>query len=135
MYEQKACHKCWIWKELTEFRKRPEARDGLTYFCESCLQEIEIKIKKEIKMKKSRILKECASCKILKPIIEFHKDDGYHSYEFKEKCKTCKNKRRRELYHENEELRKRLKEIKEINDLKKIMLQIESMGDFLPSEL
>lgn len=86
----KPCYKCKIVKQLEDFHKARENRDGRENICKICREERQNEIGKEKRkeLPENYTEKECSVCKETKSLLDFFKDkqkwDGYSL-----KCKVC----------------------------------------------
>lgn len=139
--KMKKCNKCREIKDLSNFGKDKSRTDGLTAYCASCRRAIsriwKSKNRERIRENRKRMrlryamnlemanckyvkpLKVCHICKFEKLATEFRKD-SYSRDGLSGVCRKCLCSRKRQAYHENEELRKRtLLECKRYRDAHK----------------
>jgi hypothetical protein len=101
----KACNKCLVDKEFSEFSKNKQKTDGLDIYCKSCKKEKRQKYLKPTIEEENLELntKRCFNCKEIKQFSEFAKmkakADGLNH-----NCNICKNVKQR-LLHKNKELK------------------------------
>jgi hypothetical protein len=95
----KLCIKCGIKKDITEFGKDSNRKDGLFVYCKSCRRESGKRYREELKIRNSikkidtslerNQTKRCPRCGLIKDVREFGKSsfrtDGLQAY-----CKPCK---------------------------------------------
>jgi hypothetical protein len=79
----KKCSKCDEVKELDEFQRRKDSKDGYRNQCKSCIGLMNINNKKVGVLEIT-----CCSCSVTKQVSEFYKDK-YHSTGFRKECKIC----------------------------------------------
>ena len=101
----KACNRCRIIKQLTEFNKQKRNKDGYLDQCKNCINN---RIKEHYELIKDEIYhdisknKTCNKCNQIKCVTEFHKDrksnDGY-----KNQCINCRSNYQKEYSKENKD--------------------------------
>ncbi len=110
MLEQ-ICKKCNVIKPLNQFAKSSSCRTGYRHVCKSCRLS-QAKITAKISQQNYPILthKICNDCSTEKSIFEFSKEsvsvDGYRNC-----CKVCRAKSRREYNEKNKEILRALNEL------------------------
>lgn len=75
---KKKCTKCKKTKDVSDFHKDKNRKDGYNHYCKSCVKK---------KRLKSQTKKTCHVCKQEKPISQFHAQTS--------RCKVCDKKRTR----------------------------------------
>ena len=90
----KQCSKCNEIKEITEFYKRKDSKDGYRNDCKKCRQEVDTKKRRSTGVKEKRVLfsdgirKECSKCGVIKEFAQFNTNIMYkdgHCYS----CREC----------------------------------------------
>ena len=110
--EKKVCHSCKIEKDIREFIKCKDYKDGLSYKCKSCLKESNDKNKERLFQEHLKYQSEnpvkkkvCLGCKLKKDVVEFCKNkrskDGFSC-----RCKTCCSKNYGQWHSKNSEHKK-----------------------------
>ena len=86
MTSSKICTGCEVAKDVSEFYKRKQSKDGLCFKCKTCVLNAQAALKLRDKVAVER--KQCNVCKETKDISDFHKKtastDGYNGL-----CKVC----------------------------------------------
>lgn len=99
----KTCTKCKIDKVKQSFNKDNRRLDGLTPHCKDC-KKAAMKLLRD-HYRKTRTIpieKQCSSCKILKPAMEFYKS-AYSKSGLGSDCKDCQKVKSLVYYAENKE--------------------------------
>ena len=84
----KICTKCKEEKELCNFTKNKNHKDGLEYFCKSCKKDYQES--KKLKNYAEASSKTCSKCKLDKPLSEYGKCTACF-LKVKPSCKKCRN--------------------------------------------
>ena len=84
----KICTKCKEEKELYNFTKNKNNKDGLEYFCKSCKKDYQES--KKLKNYAEASSKTCSKCKLDKPLSEYGKCTACF-LKVKPSCKKCRN--------------------------------------------
>lgn len=84
----KICTKCKEEKELYNFTKNKNHKDGLEYFCKSCKKDYQES--KKLKNYAEASSKTCSKCKLDKPLSEYGKCTACF-LKVKPSCKKCRN--------------------------------------------
>jgi hypothetical protein len=96
--QEKECTQCYEVFPLTNFFVDAQKFDGRGTKCKDCFKEIQKKDKPKIDVTEYC----CRTCKVTKPLDEFHKfsrsKTGHHF-----KCKTCALSEAKEIYHRKKE--------------------------------
>jgi len=116
----KICKQCMINKNLNDFFKSKDTKDGYYSKCKECCKEFNLKNneknKKKVKEERKRIekigTKKCIRCKEERNISYFHKKHN-HSSGFGPLCTVCKKKDSIEYRSRPEIIEKRKKDTKE----------------------
>ena len=84
----KICSKCKEEKEICNFTKNKNHKDGLEYFCKTCKKEYQES--KKVETYSDTSSKICSKCKIDKPLSEYGKCAGCY-LNVKPSCRKCRN--------------------------------------------
>ncbi len=101
---KKVCFHCKVEKNISEFNKRNDWKDGYISICKQCNTVYRKQWTEKKKIEKKKIIKNkiCSNCKVEKNIKDFTKNninnDGYHSW-----CKNCLNNSLKNWRYKNKE--------------------------------
>jgi hypothetical protein len=94
----KQCNICKTTKPIPEFARVLRSVDGHDWTCKTCKN---LSLKKYVIQKQAKSTApteiECNKCKHVLPAKQFHKDTTHYTG-YRTTCKTCRNRRKRELW-------------------------------------
>jgi hypothetical protein len=98
--QARTCSKCKQVQELRDFSRRAQAKDGLSWFCRSCVAEMDASLWAGTGTEPNSATKRCTLCEEEKPASSFYpnrrKFSGLQSY-----CKRCNKAKAKEYQLKN----------------------------------